>query len=656
MLRIAARFVLTILVLLCALALATYSAAQPSAGPAALLVFPRIVVDAGVDTIVQLGNASDQPVEVRCLYESATQRCTRTGSCLPDRRSCDGFCEPRWTTIPFRVRLTANQPLAWSVARGLLDPPLDGTNSVGVDGASNLGTRVPGLVSPFGGALRCVVVDDAGRPTDLNVLAGVASIESAADAPPPLDAAQYNAIGLAAVVGANNGDEILTLGGSEAEYAACPSQLVLSHFSDGAVVAAGEYAGTVATTLALVPCGGDLLGADGPVVVLQALIFNEYQQRFSTSFQVFGELASQLSLLDTDQPDRSAFSAGVVGTLTSQTEFIAVGGGSNASGAVAIALETHRYGDAHPPRHAAVPVPADGVDTTAAVLLPLHPACLGDCDGDGQVQINELLLAVNVALDATQLQACSAADGDSSGTVFINELTGAVSMALSKCPKRRLPTPTPGVTYTPTSPPPTPGHVGPDIVFIGIASGDDAPQVPVGFDDDNRPIFSWPNGQGFSLVIEARPGTDGRLPGRMAMASSVDELPDLQVILSNPIGDGSAAVCDADPPTLGGVPATDPFEFGDTPEAAHTINDLGCRTDDGAGEPQGRNSAQACTRLQPSGDVSPVSRATTVQFCIPIARAWAFPEGDTIVAARVRNLTGTVGPPREMVVRIASEP
>jgi hypothetical protein len=51
-----------------------------------------------------------------------------------------------------------------------------------------------------------------------------------------------------------------------------------------------------------------------------------------------------------------------------------------------------------------------------------------------------------------------------------------------------------------------------------------------------------------------------------------------------------------------------------------------------------------------------VSRATTVQFCIPIARAWAFPEGDTIVAARVRNLTGTVGPPREMVVRIASEP
>jgi hypothetical protein len=51
--------------------------------------------------------------------------------------------------------------------------------------------------------------------------------------------------------------------------------------------------------------------------------------------------------------------------------------------------------------------------------------------------------------------------------------------------------------------------------------------------------------------------------------------------------------------------------------------------------------------------VRPGSTLTQAQFCIPIAKAWAFPDGDTIVAAQVRDNSGAVGSPREMVVRIA---
>jgi hypothetical protein len=53
-------------------------AAQLSSGPAALLVFPYIAVDEvrGTDTIVQLVNASDDALEVRCAYENYLPECT----------------------------------------------------------------------------------------------------------------------------------------------------------------------------------------------------------------------------------------------------------------------------------------------------------------------------------------------------------------------------------------------------------------------------------------------------------------------------------------------------------------------------------------------------------------------------------------------------
>ena len=156
------------------------------------------------------------------------------------------------------------------------------------------------------------------------------------------------------------------------------------------------------------------------------------------------------------------------------------------------------------------------------------------------------------------------------------------------------------------------------------------------------------------MIVEARPGTNTLRVGTTAQAAPDTALPDLQVIVSRPLGDGSDVVCDADFPTVGGVPGTDPIDF-EAEGVARAINDLGCRTDDGMGIAQGR-SGRFCTRAAQTGLIAPVTAGTQVQFCLPVAKAWAFPGGDTIVAARVRDMGGQIGPVVEMVIRVAPAP
>jgi hypothetical protein len=56
-------------------------------------------------------------------------------------------------------------------------------------------------------------------------------------------------------------------------------------------------------------------------------VFNEFEQRFSTSRTVDCLFhATQLSRIDTRNPARSIFSAGVAGTLGGQTRIRGVGG------------------------------------------------------------------------------------------------------------------------------------------------------------------------------------------------------------------------------------------------------------------------------------------------------------------------------------------
>ncbi len=55
----------------------------------------------------------------------------------------------------------------------------------------------------------------------------------------------------------------------------------------------------------------------------------------------------------------------------------------------------------------------------------------GDCNGDEQVSIDELMLAVMIALDEDSLSECVGLDLDDNGVVTINELVAAVDEALN---------------------------------------------------------------------------------------------------------------------------------------------------------------------------------------------------------------------------------
>jgi hypothetical protein len=61
------------------------------------------------------------------------------------------------------------------------------------------------------------------------------------------------------------------------------------------------------------------------------------------------------------------------------------------------------------------------------------PACVGDCNANGRVAINEIILAVNIALGSLPVEACRAADRNGNGAVAIGELVVAVGASLDGC-------------------------------------------------------------------------------------------------------------------------------------------------------------------------------------------------------------------------------
>ena len=76
-------------------------------------------------------------------------------------------------------------------------------------------------------------------------------------------------------------------------------------------------------------------------------------------------------------------------------------------------------------------------------------ACVGDCDGNGVVAINELLMMVNMALGSADLSQC-AADTNGDGRISIDELVSATNAALQGCTAAEpTPTPSPDPNQTP---------------------------------------------------------------------------------------------------------------------------------------------------------------------------------------------------------------
>lgn len=89
--------------------------------------------------------------------------------------------------------------------------------------------------------------------------------------------------------------------------------------------------------------------------------------------------------------------------------------------------------------------------------------CIGDCDGDGEVTVDEILRGVNMALGVVPFTGCEIFDRGGNGEVEIDEVITAIDFALRGCPAASTPTSTSTVSPEPTptpsataSPDPTP--------------------------------------------------------------------------------------------------------------------------------------------------------------------------------------------------------
>lgn len=322
--------------------------------PAGYVVFPKIVVDtAGVfsggaaqDTTVQLTNTSASALTVHCFYVNATGHCNNTPlptACqLNVQCPAGGICEPGWAGDNFTITLSPNQPTGWRASLG----------------TTPTGSVPPVKEDPFIGELKCIEVNDstAQAPLNSNDLKGEATIETVTGGPAgAVDARAYNAIGIQTVLndktvqadpGTTGGQHTMCLGSntastecSTAEYAACPSVLILNHFFDFAIVGNANGASTVLSDLTLVPCSENFVTPSAQTTTTaQFLVFNEFEQRFSASTAV--NCFKEIRLSDIDTPGApfvsgalsSIWSAFVQGTLVGQTRIRAVTGTETTTG------------------------------------------------------------------------------------------------------------------------------------------------------------------------------------------------------------------------------------------------------------------------------------------------------------------------------------
>jgi len=358
---------------------------------AGYIVFPKVVVDTAgtvfgngkrIDTLIQLTNTDSvppndtgSPHRLHCFWVNTSSCCggpcnrqTNTNVCDPNSpTACNGVapCVQGWYhQTDFDILLTAGQPIAFLASSGIGTLPCDLTNQQ--NGCTGIADgAVSGTGSPFVGELKCVEVatnetSTTSVPIPRNDLQGSArlyTVGSGSDAN-SIDVRQYNAVGFPVPSGTTAFDDstaartsALCLGQLNApystgecpqqEYAACPDTLILNHFFENAQpFQTGE---SVGTTLTLVPCTEDILNDTGANIRVQLGIFNEFEQRFSSSTTVNCYRSTRLADIDTrvgsSDDGLSIFSAAVQGTLTGQTRIRGVPADSDLHGLIGIAEE-----------------------------------------------------------------------------------------------------------------------------------------------------------------------------------------------------------------------------------------------------------------------------------------------------------------------------
>jgi hypothetical protein len=171
-------------------------------------------------------------------------------------------------------------------------------------------------------------------------------------------------------------------------------------------------------------------------------------------------------------------------------------------------------------------------------------------------------------------------------------------------------------------------------------------------DAQGRRVFRRTTGQ-FMLFVEAGPGPSNRQPGSEGVFSGgalngvVDPSgkPSLMMLSQRNLGNGSPQV-DCRTAPLGGVQGQPGLDF--NANVTDALVDMACRFE------LVTSSAGACTRDR-SGNFAFTASGTTRQYCLQVPAVARFPEGDTVLAAELRDLTGNIGERKEIVIRVVAD-
>lgn len=198
--------------------------------PSALLVYPLIQVSGDQDTRIEVVNLSGEVQVIQCFYVSG---CNEVG---------------------FMIYLTPYQPGAWLASTGSND--------------WQLGSAVPPF---FGtGEMRCGVQPPHPELDFHNAIQGRATVFAASTG----KSISYGAVGFQRL---SPGDLTGTYSLDGRTYAQCPDKLHFDVLTDQP---------TSSSEMILVPCAQDLLTQVPTSLTVQFIIYNEFEQPFSTSMRV----------------------------------------------------------------------------------------------------------------------------------------------------------------------------------------------------------------------------------------------------------------------------------------------------------------------------------------------------------------------------------
>lgn len=105
-----------------------------------------------------------------------------------------------------------------------------------------------------------------------------------------------------------------------------------------------------------------------------------------------------------------------------------------------------------PPAPTATPTPTHTVTppfTPTPVATVPGAGCVGDCNGDGSVTVDEILLGISIALGIRDIEDCPAFDRGGAGEVVVSDIVAAVNASLVGCPEPVV-TPTTPIVAVPT--------------------------------------------------------------------------------------------------------------------------------------------------------------------------------------------------------------